>query len=140
MRKASPSTLLENVSLFSACSKKELAAIAKASDQLSLPEGHVLMKQGETAREAFVIVSGQATVTRNDRKVATLGPGDTVGELGLLDMGERTATVVADETMDVLVIGPREFRALLDDVPSLTKKLLTTLAATVRDLDEKSYG
>ena len=140
MRKASPSTLLENVSLFSACSKKELAAIAKASDQLSLPEGHVLMKQGETAREAFVIISGQATVTRNDRKVATLGPGDTVGELGLLDMGERTATVVADETMDVLVIGPREFRALLDEVPSLTKKLLTTLAATVRDLDEKSYG
>lgn len=140
MRKASPSSLLENVSLFAACSKKELSAIAKASDQLSLPAGHVLMKQGETAREAFVIVSGQATVKRNDRTVATLGPGDTVGELGLLDMGERTATVVADEAMDVLVLGPREFRALLDDVPNLSKKLLTTLAATIRDLDEKSYG
>lgn len=131
---------LSNVPMFAGCSKKELAAIAKASDQLSLAGGSTLTRQDESAREAFVILSGKATVKRNGRKVAELGPGDAVGELGLLDRGPRTATVTVDEPSEVLVIGPREFSALLTDVPTLSKKLLVTLAAKVRELDSKSFG
>lgn len=131
---------LSNVPMFVGCSKKELAAIAKASDQLSLAGGSTLTRQDESAREAFVILSGKATVKRNGRKVAELGPGDAVGELGLLDRGPRTATVTVDEPSEVLVIGPREFSALLTNVPTLSKKLLVTLAAKVRELDSKSFG
>lgn len=131
---------LSNVPMFAGCSKKELAAIAKASDQLSLAGGSTLTRQDESAREAFVILSGKATVKRNGRKVAELGPGDAVGELGLLDRGPRTATVTVDEPSEVLVIGPREFSALLTNVPTLSKKLLVTLAAKVRELDSKSFG
>ena len=131
---------LSNVPLFAACSKKELQTIAKATDELTLPDGHVLMKQDESAREAFVIVDGVAEVKRNDRKVAELGAGSMIGEYGLLDRGPRTATVVAKGPLDVLVIGPREFSALLDDVPSITHKLLKSLAAKVRELDSKTYG
>jgi CRP/FNR family transcriptional regulator, cyclic AMP receptor protein len=131
---------LSNVPMFAGCSKKELAAIAKASDRLSLAGGSTLTRQDESAREAFVILSGKATVKRNGRKVAELGPGDAVGELGLLDRGPRTATVTVDEPSEVLVIGPREFSALLTDVPTLSKKLMVTLAAKVRELDSKSFG
>lgn len=131
---------LSNVPMFSGCSKKELAAIAKSSDRVSLKDGEALTSQDETAREAFVILSGKAIVKRNGRKVAELGPGSSVGELGLLDHGVRTATVLADGSTEVLVIGPREFSALLQDVPTLSKKLLQHLAATVRELDTKSYG
>lgn len=126
--------------MFSGCSKKELAAIAKASEQITVGDGHTLMKQDEPSREAFVILSGRAVVKRNGRKVAELGPGDAVGELGLLDHGVRTATVVTDGPTDVLVIGPREFSGILDEVPSLARRLTRTLAATVRELDTKSYG
>ena len=131
---------LAAVPLFRACSKKELQKIAKASDELVLPAGREFATQDKAGREAFIIVSGTATVKRNNRKVATLGPGDVVGELSLLDRGPRTATVIADTEMDVLVLGPREFSALLDDVPSITHKLLKTLAAMVRELDKKTYG
>lgn len=131
---------LANVPLFSACSQKELARIAKATDEVNLPDGRVLMNQDETSREAFIIVAGKAVVKRNNRKVADLGPGSMIGELGLLDRGPRTATVVADGPVDVLVLGPREFAALLDDVPSITHKLLKSLAAMVRELDAKTYG
>lgn len=140
MRKPSPTSHLSTVPLFAGCSKKELAAIAQGTDQLSLPDGHVITKQDERAHEAFVIMAGRAVVKRNGRKVAELGPGDAVGELGLLDKGVRTATVVADGPVDVLVIGPREFSGLLHQVPSLPQKLLKTLASTVRELDTKSYG
>ena len=131
---------LAQVPLFSACSKKELATIAKATDVASLPDGHVLTKQDETSREAFVIAEGKVVVRRNDRKVAELGPGSMIGELGLLDRGPRTATVVAEGPVKVLVLGPREFSALLDDVPTVNHKLLKSLSGMVRELDKKAYG
>ena len=131
---------LAEVPLFAACSKKELALIARGTDEIALKDGHVLTTQDETSREAFVIVSGNVTVKRNGRKVAELGPGSMIGELGLLDRGPRTATVEAQGPVDVLVIGPREFSAILDDVPSITHKLLKSLATMVRDLDKKAYG
>jgi CRP/FNR family transcriptional regulator, cyclic AMP receptor protein len=140
MARTSATTYLSRVPLFAGCSKKHLATIARFTDELELPDGKVLTREGDTSREAFVITSGKAVVSRNGRKIAELGPGDTVGELGLLDNARRSATVVTDGAVSVLVIGRREFSALLHDVPGIAQKLLLNLAATIRDLDEKSYG
>lgn len=131
---------LAQVPLFSACSKKELATIAKAGDVVSLPDGHTLTTQDESSREAFVIIEGTVVVRRNNRKVAELGPGSMIGELGLLDRGPRTATAVAAGPVEVLVLGPREFAALLDDVPTINHKMLRSLAGMVRELDKRAFG
>jgi CRP-like cAMP-binding protein len=131
---------LSHVRLFSAMSKRDLQKIAKASDEIDVPPGKVLVEQGTRGREAFVVLKGEATVKRNGRKVATFGPGDHFGELALLDGGSRTATVIADTPMTVLVIGQREFSGVLDEVPGLAHKVLAQLAATIRELDQKAYG
>ena len=131
---------LASVPLFSACSKKELQALARASDEVALPAGRNLCEQGTIGREAFVIVGGSAEVLRNGKKVATLKPGDCFGELALLDHGPRTATVTAVSDIDVLVLGAREFAAIIDEVPPIAHKLLKSLAGTIRDLDTKIYG
>jgi CRP/FNR family cyclic AMP-dependent transcriptional regulator len=131
---------LASVPLFSACSKKELQAVARGTDQLVLPAGKVLCEQGATGREAFVLVEGTAEVRINGKKVASVGPGSCVGELALLDHGPRTATVVAETDVTALVIGIREFGAILDEVPSMTHKLLRALAARIRTLDTEVYG
>ena len=131
---------LGNVRLFSSCTKKELQTIIKASDELSIKAGTVLVDQGAAGTQSFVILEGSATVKRNGRKIAVLGTGATVGEMSLLDRGPRTATVVADTDMRVLVIGQREFSALLAEVPSIALKLLATLAGRVRDLDRANFG
>jgi CRP-like cAMP-binding protein len=131
---------LATVPLFAACSKKELQAVAKASDEVELPAGRDLCEQGAIGREAFVIMEGEAVVRRNGRKVATLGPGDCFGELALLDHGPRTATVTAATDMRVLVLGAREFAGIIDEVPSIGNKLLKALAGRIRELDVKTYG
>jgi len=131
---------LASVPLFSACSKKELQAVAKASDEVHLTAGRILCEQDSIGREAFVIVDGKADVHRNGRKVATLGPGDCVGELALLDHGPRTATVTAATDLSVLVLGVREFAGLIDEVPPIAHKVLRALAARVRELDVKTFG
>jgi CRP-like cAMP-binding protein len=131
---------LASVPLFSACSKKELQAVARASDEVDLPAGKVLCEQGTIGREAFIIVAGTAEVRRNGKKVAEFGPGACIGELALLDHGPRTATVQAATDLTVLVIGAREFAAIIDDVPPIAHKLLRALAEKVRNLDAKAYG
>ncbi|MBI2709883.1 MAG: cyclic nucleotide-binding domain-containing protein [Actinobacteria bacterium] len=130
---------LSSVPLFSSCTRKDLQRIAKASDEIHLDAGKVLVEQGETGRECYVVIEGQAAVRRGGRKVASLGPGDTVGELALLDHGPRTATVVADTPMDVLVLSSREFAAVLDDVPAMARRLMAALAARIRELDKKAF-
>lgn len=131
---------LSSVPLFAACSKKELQAVAKASDELELPEGRVLCEEGSSGREAFVIIDGEAEVRRNKKKVATLGPGECFGELALLDHGPRTASVTAGTDLKVLVLGAREFAALLDEVPTIAHKVMRSLAGRIRDLDTKTFG
>ena len=131
---------LAAVPLFAACTRKDLQRIARASDEVEIPEGRTLVKQGDVGRECFVLVEGKVRVERNGRKVASLGPGAYFGELSLLDKGPRTATATAETDCTVLVLGPREFSALLDEVPQLAHKLLAALAARIRDLDEKAFG
>ena len=131
---------LKNISLFSACSNKDLEKIAKAGDEVVMPTGSLIVDQGQTGREAFVLISGTAVVKRNGKKVATLGPGSVVGELSLLDHGPRTATVVAESDVTLFVISQRHFLGVIDDVPALAHKLLASLAGRIRDLDRQYYG
>jgi CRP-like cAMP-binding protein len=140
MARASHTEHLSKVPLFSALSNKDLQKVAKASDEVTLPAGKVLMEQGQTGREAFVILEGEAVVKRNGRKVATLGPGACIGELALLDRGPRTMTVEAASDMKALVLGQREFSGVIDEVPGIAHKLLASLAGKVRELDQKAFG
>jgi CRP-like cAMP-binding protein len=131
---------LAEIPMFSALNKRDLQRVAKATNELSVDTGTVLIDQGDMGREAFVVLEGTATEKRNGRKVGTLGPGDAVGELSLLDHGPRTATVTADTPMSVLVLSAREFSGVIEEVPGLAQKLLGQLAARVRELDRQVYG
>jgi CRP/FNR family cyclic AMP-dependent transcriptional regulator len=129
---------LAEVPLFAAASRKDLQKIARASDEVDVKSGRVLVDQGRPGHEFFLILDGSASVRRNNRKVAELGPGQYFGELSLLDRGPRTATVVADTDMKVLVLGQREFLGVLDDVPGLAYKILRIMAGRLRDADLKN--
>ena len=131
---------LAEIPLFSSLSQKDLGRIAKASNEVKVPAGTVLVDQGDAGRDAYVVIEGTATVKRNGRKVATLEAGDSIGELALLDHGPRTASVTADTDLTALVLTPRELSGLLDEVPGLAHKLLAQLASRVRELDRQIYG
>jgi CRP/FNR family transcriptional regulator, cyclic AMP receptor protein len=125
--------LLRGVPLFSSCSKRELSRIASLADQIEVPEGKVLTREGDRGGEFFVVVEGKARVMVRDRgRVAPLGSGASFGELSLLDQGPRSATVEAETDMQLLVLNARSFSSLLAEVPSVARKLLVTMAARLR--------
>jgi len=129
---------LGKVEIFEAFSKKELQQLARLAEQVKIPEGKDLTKEGTTGREFFVITKGQAGVYRKGKKVASLGAGKFFGELSLLDGGPRNATVTADSDMEVILLGQREFLGLLHDVPTMAMKLIKGMATRLRESDAKS--
>lgn len=131
---------LRSIPLFSGCTNKELERIAKSGDEVKMTTGTLLADQGQTGREAFIVVDGTVSVRRNGRKVATLGSGAIVGELSLLDHGPRTATVTCETDATIFVIAQRHFLAVIDDVPTIGHKLLASLAGRIRELDRQYYG
>lgn len=131
---------LRSIPLFTGCSVKELEKVAKATDEIRMTAGTLIVDQGQTGREAFVIVEGEIEVKRNNRKVAKLGAGSIVGELSLLDHGPRTATAVCTTDCTLLVVDQRRFLGVLDDVPTLSHKLLAALATRIRELDRQNFG
>ncbi|MCU1451406.1 MAG: cyclic nucleotide-binding protein [Acidimicrobiales bacterium] len=129
---------LAEVPLFRACSKQDLRRIARVADADKVIPGEILVKEEQQGRELYVIVSGHASVRRRGRRVATLGPGDFFGELAVLHPAPRTATVTADDAMEILIVGSRELTALLADVPLLARKLLIGMAQRLQEADSLS--
>ncbi|CAN5746977.1 hypothetical protein BH23ACT5_BH23ACT5_18610 [soil metagenome] len=112
---------LKSLPLFASLSRKELALVARHADEIEIPAGRELVREGEVAREFFVIVSGTATVSKKGEAVAELGPGDFLGEIGLLETARRVATVTADTPMHLLVMFGPEFTAVESEIDDLRK-------------------
>jgi CRP/FNR family transcriptional regulator, cyclic AMP receptor protein len=129
--------LLSNVPLFSACSKRDLRRIAGLVDEIDVPDRVVLMRQGEPGRECFVIATGQARATVRGSGSASLGPGDVVGEMSLLDNRPRSATVTARTDMHLLVLSSRNFSALINEVPLVARRIMAALARRVREAESR---
>ena len=126
---------LRAVPLFSSCSTPELRMIASLGTQLHEHVGQTLITQGEFGSEFFLVLEGEASCLIDGKKVATFAPGDYFGELALLSRVPRSATVVVDSDMNVLVMSAKEFYSMLDDSPGVVQKMLGRLAERVRVLE-----
>ena len=129
LRRDAKIELLKQAPLFSGCSKGELRALASTADELDLREGTVITREGRPGREFFVLISGSAEVTKQGKKVAELGAGEWFGEIALLTDSPRTATVTATSPVDVLVITDRRFRDVVETMPSIALKILSSVSS-----------
>lgn len=133
MRNSSRTSALRAVPMFAAFADKELDAVAKVIEVVDVPDGDVLVKQGERGHEFYVISDGSADVAIDGATVATLKPGDFFGELAVLDPQPRQATVTMTSDGQVLILSEREFFGLLSSAPTLSRKLLIGLARRLHD-------
>lgn len=127
LRKNAKLDLLKRVPLFSKCSRPELERIAGIADELDFEEGKELAREGAPGREFFVIVEGDAEVTRAKRRLRRLSDGDFFGEISLITRLPRTATVKTLSPTRALVITDRSFRRMLEQSPQLQRKVLEAL-------------
>lgn len=121
--------------LFRSCTDDELRQIDAVADEVNVPAGRALVRQGELGREFVILTSGTARVERDGQEIATLEAGDHFGELALLVDQPRNATVTATSDLTAQVIDRRGFQQLLDNSPHLTTNLLHSLARRLAEVE-----
>lgn len=132
--------LLARVPLFAECSRAELKMLDAHATFRSVGVGRDLVREGEDGDELFILIDGTARVNRGGRIVDTLGQGDFLGELALLDPAPRNATVTATSELDLLVIGRAQFEDVLVKAPALTRSLLAGMARRLRQHESGPAG
>lgn len=137
MRQDARIKLLGDVWLFERCSRKELAVIASHATPVQFEAGKVLAREGAVGREFFVVMAGKVEATRNGVSIGVMGPGSFFGEMALLDGQPRVATVVAVEPTEMLVLTTQGFGSVVDQMPSVDRKMLTVLATRLRELEDR---
>ena len=146
--------MLDGVPLFSGLTKRQLGAVAKLVDHMSFEPGSVLVEELDVGRRLIILREGTAGVIRRgaaapdgpnkgiaqgtSRRVGTVGPGDVVGELSLIDGKPTSASVVADTKLEALVLFRTRFNKLLGSMPELYPRLLVGMAARFRAIDHGS--
>jgi CRP-like cAMP-binding protein len=123
--------LIKKVPLFSKLSKKGLEEVAHIADELDLPKGKVMAKEGDRGREFFVLLEGEADVTKGDKSINTMHEGDFFGEIALVTKMPRTASVTATTAVRVLVITERDFASLLKHSEEVGRSVAEALAERV---------
>jgi len=116
-------TQLKRIPLFSDADDEELKKVAAFAESKEFDEGRVLVQEGGFSRALMAIEEGEAEVTRDGEKVATLGPGDIFGEAGMLDDSMRSATVTATSRIKVISLGHFEVKRLQKSAPEIYKKI-----------------
>jgi CRP-like cAMP-binding protein len=130
--------LLKQTPLLAELGRRELEEVGRLVDEIDVAAGKVLMRQGETGREFFVLVDGSVGIDRDGTRVRALGPGDFFGEIALLSEGPRTATATAEVPTKLLVLGHREFHSLMSQYPSIQTSVLNCLASRLRGLEPEA--
>jgi CRP/FNR family transcriptional regulator, cyclic AMP receptor protein len=123
--------LLKKVPLFSKLNKQGLQQVAQIADELDLPAGKEMATEGDRGREFFVLLNGEAEVTKQGSRINTMKKGDFFGEIALVTKMPRTATVTATSDVDVLVITERDFDSLLKKTPEIGRSIAEALAERV---------
>jgi CRP-like cAMP-binding protein len=123
--------LISKVPLFSRLSKKQREDVARIADELDLPRGKDMAREGERGREFFVLLEGDADVFKGEKLINKMKKGDFFGEIALITKMPRTATVTAMSDVRVLVINERDFAALLKHSPEVGRGVAEALAERI---------
>jgi CRP/FNR family cyclic AMP-dependent transcriptional regulator len=135
----SASRVLSHVPLFAGLPSKDLRRIAAIAEEIWFGAGKVVVEGGSPGNSFFIILDGEAKVVRtvSGRTIRLIGPGEYFGELALLDGGPRTATVIAESTLDTVRIRRAPFRELLKKEPEVGLRMMTGLASRIREYERQ---
>jgi CRP/FNR family transcriptional regulator, cyclic AMP receptor protein len=114
---------LKKIDVFSSSSDEELEQLAAAADESSVEEGDTIVRAGTWPYQLFAIEEGSAEVRRDGETLAELGPGDVVGETGVLNRGLRNADVVATSPVQVVFFTHNQVKQIRKEMPELGERL-----------------
>ena len=134
--------ILRNVPLFAVLDEAQLRALSGVMTRKSAPKNRTIIKAGDPTDSLYIVIAGRIKVQMSDDEgkeviLAVLGPGDFVGEMGLLDGAPRAASVVTIEQSEFVVIAKEDFNAMLKDNFEIAMVIVRGLVKRLREADRK---
>jgi CRP-like cAMP-binding protein len=134
--------LLRRVPLFAMLTSVQAEAVAEAIIKRRFKRGELIVEQGKKSNALFIVLTGRARVITSDNRgreviLATMQPGDYIGEMSLIDNEPHSATVRAEVQTDVLVLGRTEFARCLPENSSMAYAVMRGLVQRLRHADRK---
>jgi CRP-like cAMP-binding protein len=126
---------LKSAKLFKGLSDKELKSIERELKVITHPAGHDIVVKGGNGVGFMILTDGTVTVTTSQGKTRKLGPGDSFGEMALLDHEGRSATIRADTEVTLATIPEWNFKSFLEVHPEVAYRLLQALSRRVRQAE-----
>jgi CRP-like cAMP-binding protein len=120
---------LKSIELFADLSREDLRRLSNVTDEIAIPRATQLINEGSFAHEFLLITSGRADVQRDGKVVATLGPGDFAGEMGVMRDARRNAAVIASTDLTAIVMTARDLRQIAREMPSVASRIEIAIAA-----------
>lgn len=128
---------LARVPIFANCTPSEIQAIVAVAQESDFQTGQIIVTQGTPGQAFYLILSGRVEIIRDNQSLGAFGPGDFFGEMSLLDQAPRSATIRALEPTVCLMLSSWDFKALLEQHPTIAVKLLEILSRRLRVADER---
>ncbi|MGH7903371.1 MAG: Crp/Fnr family transcriptional regulator [Candidatus Dormibacteraceae bacterium] len=128
-------TELASVKFFQGLPEKELKRLSNEFGEVTHPAGRTLMVRGSEGVGFMVILAGEAEASMPDGRRRTLGPGDHIGEMSLLDNEGRSATVTVTSDLTVVAVPQWSFKAFLVEHPEISYRLLQSLSRRLREAE-----
>lgn len=134
--------VLRNVPLFAGLDQAELEKLSRVAGRRRAERGEFVVRAGEETDALYILISGRAKVTNSDEEgreiiLAVLGPGESFGEMGLIDGSPRSANVVAQEASELVVVSKHDFQRCMQDNFQVALKLMQVLVRRLREADRK---
>jgi CRP-like cAMP-binding protein len=120
---AEQSISLDHIDRFSSLSDAEVKKIARVGTYVTVPGDWGLMGEGTSADKAYLLISGEVSVRKDGKEIATLGPGDIFGEMGIVAHRLRTATVISKGRLECLHFSRAQIEQLENEIPAFKEAL-----------------
>lgn len=128
---------LSRVPIFANCTHDEISKIAGVAQESDFQPGQIIVTQGTPGQAFYLVLSGRVEIIRDQTSLGAFGPGDFFGEMSLLDAAPRSATIRAIDPTRCVMLSSWDFKALLEQNPSIAVKLLEVLSRRLRVADER---
>jgi CRP/FNR family transcriptional regulator, cyclic AMP receptor protein len=109
-----------------------------SSDVIEAESGHALFRQGEPGDTMFVVIEGGVEVTRDGRVIETIGAGEIIGELALIDTGPRSASAITVMPSRLVCVGKQEFTFLVQEHPTFALQVMAVMAERLRRANNRA--
>ncbi len=130
--------MLRHVPLFAGCKTSALEEIGRLADEVDVPDGYTLIREGTFGEQFVLIVEGRVRIERGGRTLKTMGPGEFLGEIALIDHGRTTATATTEGPARLFVLTHQGFNTLLDQSPAIRLEIMAALANRIRQLEPEA--